>query len=205
MSQYCQPSDVQALFPSTYAADTTQLLAAITKASAWVENTTRRVLSVQTYTEEAELVVDRKGRIVGRVTEYPITGVSALSIRLDSWQDFVPLDTSWVDFAMKPERLFWYRGSLGGTSPSLSGRYGTGLPRNAAGVIQFTYTAGYDPIPADIALATALYAQSLVMLDANPLGASTIATPDGGSVTLPPVDLIVQRAKALLNNYVRYE
>lgn len=203
MSQYCDASDVGNLFPASNAAvANTQVTRLIHMASAWVENFTRRVFTQQAYTEHGDLIVNKNNEIVGRVRQWPIVSVSALSFQYrDSTAAPVILDPTLVDIARPPARFFYWTGQgvPGASGSGYINRYGP--PAD----LTYTYTAGYSPIPDDVKLATALVVQGLLMFDINPAGATSISvSAEGGSnsLSLGKRSIYFDMAEQLLGQYV---
>jgi|GEM_PF-6906250 len=205
MSLYCDALDVAGLFPvSNAAVSNTQVTRLVRMASAYVDNFTRRTFTLQSYTESAQMIVNKHGEIVGHARQWPIVSVSALSYQYrDSTNPPIILDPTLVDVDRPPARFFYWTGQgLPGNGfgvPGYINRYGPPV------TMTYTYTAGYNPIPDDIKLATSLIVQGLLMFDINPAGATSISvSAEGGSnsLSLGKRSIYFDMAEQILQPYV---
>lgn len=170
---YASEDDVQSVFSCSSGALTPAALqTAIKYASALIESYTQRILGTITLTETMPLLVNRYNQVVGKVHEWPITGVSSVSVQLAGSTSTIPLDITQVVYDMPPDRLFWYSGPIDMLPNLALGRFY--FVRGSAGWLSVTYTAGFSPIPADINYAAILIAQDILTADSNPIGATSL-------------------------------
>ena len=198
LRQYAQPADMLSLFGGFDANVTAQSMqVALGMATSYVENQTRRILSVGTYTENRKLIVNKDYEIVINVHQYPILSVSAVTwyytdVRLSDSPQIA--DTTQIDFETPPTRFVYVRNTY--------------AMRYVNGRCSITYSAGYATMPEDIITATCLVAQELLMRQINPFGAMSINTsagPASNSLALGQRSLNLQLADQLIAPYQAWE
>ena len=197
--QYAQPADMLNLF-GTFDAQVPaqQLQSALIMATSYVENQTRRVLSLDSYTETRKLIVNKDLEIVLNVHQYPIVSVTGVvwwytSVYTSGSQQTVA-DLTKIDYEAPPTRFIYVKQQ--------------GVQRYLNGRVVVSYTAGYSTIPTDIVTATCMVAQELLMRQINPFGSSSIATsagPASNSLELGQRSLNLLLADQLIAPYQAWE
>ena len=209
---YCNPADVINLFPMDAAQSAPTLRLAIQMASAYVENYTQRLLLSATYThEQMPLIIDRQNQVVGRVRQWPITAVNAMSILPQGYKNNVNqewvLDVGYVDFMTPPDRLIYYTGTY--LPPTFQGvTYNGWIRKGTRGILFASYTAGFPTVPEDVKTAAILLTQYFLMRQANAMGAMSIsvsAPSSSNSISFGRRSTFLDDADQLLNAYVRRE